>query len=299
MVWLWVLAGVVAVGLFAVWMGASSEKRRRRSGMQFARRNHALIDSEFVTAFDQANERSRRLGALLFFGVFSTLLVLGQLLPRSVPVMSLEGDLLGVAAAIWFAVRLYEAGREFPAPRGRPVIARPVRTVPSDYVAPQTRILTVLIAALVAVFGVVVARRWIDGDLRAVDAVVLLAGASMTVLIAVAVEAYARVMCERPQPAVDACHLYFQDAWRGEALNHAHLAVVICGFQLVMGAYGADLVLDWSKPYLILAVAVASLSLLSSGTTRRRFRQRLWPGLPPGEVLRPGDPAPPRVGATS
>jgi hypothetical protein len=271
-----------------------SKKRLRQRGEAFARRNRAFVDSEFVTAFDRVTRWFLRLLGLGVFayGLLSTVLHATRVDAGSFPVPYFA--VLGVFTTAWAVLRLRIAGREFPVPEGRAVVARPRRVTLSDYVSiwVQSMLWLDLILVVACVYGVLqVEPGGVDSMVvfLSLGGAVVLAGAASLLYVA------GRAMCERPQAAVDPCHLYFQDAWRGEFL--------LGGFAYLSSAalvFVGSVAIALDLPGWLDGVGFQSMVVLFGAElfaclgSQLQFRRRLWSTLTPGQILLPGQPVPPR-----
>jgi hypothetical protein len=289
-----ILYALTAVAL--CWIAFPSARRLRSQGESFAHRNQAYVDPEFVPVFNRAVTRADRFTAAL---ILVGLVALRIIDVRRVDTLPLElhlVPLLGVSLAVWAGFRLRTAGREFPVPGGRAAVARPRRVTVTDYVPRSAQILTGCAAGSSVALAVVTAVLWQRGELDPSPAALTAVGAAVVLGMAVLTQVFGWAMCDRPQAAVDACHLYFQDAWRAESLTWAHFAVCWSAFFLCGGlfasAVGPPLLSAFLEPlsWVLGAVGVCVLAL-----PRRRFRRSLWPTLLPGQVLLPGQPVPPRA----
>ena len=190
--------------------------------------------------------------------------------------------------------RLAVAGREFVVAGSSSAVARPRRVVLSDYVSLPAQLLTWISVSLAVLAAVAVLRR--HDDLGGTASVVVAGGATAILAEAVFVAWFGRVLCERPTPAVDASHLYLQDASRASALNGVQFQLRMSALLLTQGIamsssdIGSGLSAGLVVSSLVILVAAQALPAL-------HFRARLWPTLLPGQVLMPGQAVPARVGA--
>jgi hypothetical protein len=272
--------------------------RRRRQ--QFTQQTGAYLDPHFVDAFDRETRRSLRwlavLGVILGL-VLEVFLDLGAERRGGSP-LAYYSPLAAVWLTVLAATRLRTAGREFTVANQRSAVARARRVVVGDYVSWPLQLATWVLVAVDAVLGAVTALSWqrggADGDLVLIG----LGTLAITVGAAAGCQWFARALCERPTPAVDASHLYLQDAWRSRALSAAHLAVCISGLVAFLGlVYLPDV--RWMDA----AIGVAFYPLIGAivvvaSVQPKWFRRRLWRTLPPGVVLQPGQ-AIPSVGASA
>jgi hypothetical protein len=259
-----------------------SQVRRRQRGEKFAADNLAYIDSEFVEHFDRVGLLSTRVGVAVCGALVVPMLIYAG--ETAGPNVRLGNGITISACAAAFvvvaAVRLWLVGREFPVPVGRLVIARPRRVGVTDYVPPEALGLCAVCSALAVVGGYISLR---------VDAPVLAGGSFACAIVAAAAPLYLWLTCRRPESAVDAAHLYFQDAWRASLMQSVVRTVMIgTTFVFVWGpGFGSgDSRLENASTEVAFLVAGGILVLSLRG--RLWFRKRLWPQLAPGQVLLPG-----------
>ena len=290
------VAVIAGVGL-ATWFAFPSDTRQRRFGESFARRNQAYVAAEFVTDFNRAAVRVQRYIAAVFvfnlsgiwlLDVTADLRRLGNL--AYVPVLSLSFAVLAL-------LRLRVAGREFETPPGRRLVARARRVVPGDYIPISSRLLTAVSALWVGALGVVAFVLARSGQLPARVGAATALSAAVTVGLAVVVHVATRATCDRRQAAVDACHLYFQDAWRSESLAYAYWSVSWCAFLTTLGLFATADAPEWLESMLGPAAAALLVVTVCVIAPRKQFRKRLWPTLAPGQVLMPGEQVPAKVAA--
>ena len=291
-----VIVGVSA--LAAAWFGlrpSAALLRQRRA--EFTQRTGAYVDGHFVAAFDSESRRTQRWSVVVFLGMALDFEL--YLIPSNHTLW--EPVIYGVIAAGWLAAltvtRLRAAGREFTVAGWSTAVARPRRVVVADYVSwPLLGVVWVLVSVDLAL-GVTWFVEWRGGDVPTRDVVVGWAGLGMTVAMAVVTQLFAQALCNRPTPAVDPSHLYLQDAWRARALASAYILVAITAFlsfiplSLVGFTWVASAAMT-ATLYVTVPVVVAVWVVQP-----KWFRRRLWRGLAPDEVLLPGQPAPPRIGA--
>jgi hypothetical protein len=294
------LAILAVAAAFSLWIAFPSDGRLRRRGDTFARHHQAYVDSEFVPRFDRATISTLRFWAIFFMLLVSAMVLLGDLGGDRIPAELRFLPLLGVFLAVWAGLRLHGAGREFPVSPARPPIARLRRVTLRDYVPVRIQIgVWVAVSVCLGLAGATLAQA---GHEDVDPAFVTMSVISAAVLFGAClfVQLSGRAMCNRPQAAVDPCHLYFQDAWRAEFLVSAYAFVVYPTFLYVTGV---SVWLDLSPrldDHLFLAVALFYATLLATGVgSRLHFRRRLWPTLAQGQVLLPGEPVPPKVGASA
>jgi hypothetical protein len=278
---------------FGLWLWFPSERMLRARGERFARENLAFVDSEFVPAFNRAWTWTQRMMACAFVTLIVTMLVVDRFAGGYVSTQLEFMPLLGLFLVCVAGVRLRMAGREFPVPPRRSVIARPRRVELRDYVSVPARA-----AAWVSVLACLGLAIWAaihpqQSEFAPEPRLVPLAAAVALLGAVIFVEVVGRAMCGRSQSSVDPCHLYLQDAWRGGFLLGAYVYVCWGAYQYLLGApiYAFDSLPDAYFPVTGLTF-MALLGLFFQ--SRRRFRVRLWPTLLPGQVLLPGQPVPPR-----
>lgn len=264
-----VVAGLVA----AAWLALPTRRSLTRAGHRFAQDNDLWIAPELMAAVDRAHRRERWVLAVAALAVVAVL-VLGP-----------DG---GTSPLVLFAVvvpvaavgRLLLAGRDFPVRPGQVSVARPRAVRVGDYLpstAPAAFAVWALLGAGAAGLGV----RWGERGLAVAGAVMVL----VTLAVAGSVVAVSR----RPEPAVDAAHLYLQDAWRAARMRTTLHQLALAGYCLGLTVASADPALPpglWVVP---VAVAGVASGLALHG--RARFRDRLWPDVPAGQVLSVGGSA--------
>lgn len=292
MVFVLVVAAFVVA--FAFWIAFPTERRIRTKGEEFARHNLAFVDSEFVAAFNAAMVRVDRYWAGTLVVGFAVTVAVFNFGLNSLARLSLV-PVLCVAFVGWALLRLMMAGKEFPAPVGRRVTARVRRVSVLDYVSPWAwAAVTVSLVLEALLAGVVVYENHMG---RAGGGLAGLAVGTtvVTVALALVVVLVIRAICARRQSAVDACHLYVQDAWRSVMFAHALAAVCWATYETFFGVLvsQADFVFDGPFSPNLLWVFILPAMTVQVGRMRW-FRRRLWPGLAPHQVLLPGQALPPR-----
>jgi hypothetical protein len=292
--WSWVVGLVVFLAFLP---GAFVRKCRET----FARRTEAYIDPAFIVAFDRDTRRMARLGAVLVLVMVTAMQASFRLTETSRitfanPVL-LEIPLFGLALAVFAAVRLRAAGREFRVREAQRAVARARRVVLSDYVGRPRQALTWCAVVLCVGLAATVVVFWRLGEEDGALALVAVAGAGLTLAMAAFTLWFGRVLCQRPTPAVDASHLYLQDARRATALTWAHGTVCYTAYQLAFGLALSGAGPRWFGTELQLAMLLAlAIGIAFIATQRRQFRRRLWSTLLPGQVLLPGQQLPPPAG---
>ncbi|WP_418057718.1 hypothetical protein [Pimelobacter simplex] len=264
-----VVAGLVA----AAWLALPSRRSLTRAGHRFAQDNDLWIAPELMAAVDRAHRRERWVLAVAALAVVAVLLLGpdGATSPFA---------LFAVVVPIAAVGRLLLAGRDFPVRPGQVSVARPRAVRVGDYLpptAPAAFAVWALLGAGAAGLGV----RWGERGLAVAGAVMVL----VTLAVAGSVVAVSR----RPEPAVDAAHLYLQDAWRAARMRTTLQQLALAGFYLGLTPAFTDPALPpglWLVP---IAGAAAGSGLALHG--RARFRDRLWPDVPAGQVLSVGGSA--------
>ncbi|MFC5731678.1 MULTISPECIES: hypothetical protein [Nocardioides] len=256
-------------------------------GREFAIRNLAYVDVEFVAQYDRETTRQiRRTVALALPLLLAILLTIdGGTGPKM---------MVFAAVAVLFTIesglRLHRAGREFTPTPGRPVLARPRSVGITDYLS-RTALCCYVSQALTASLLLAAVLSSIDqgGTGALISALIL-------TLVAMLNPLQFHILVNRPQQAVDAAHLYFQDAWRADELRTMAMWLAIptwlCAEEYVSTTdlspvlAGALLV---SGVVTIFSFFWDALQVLAGHLW---FRKRLWPMLAPRQVLLPGDPIP-------
>lgn len=285
-----------ALGAFCIWVSLPSARRLRAVGERFARENRAFIAGEFVEAFDRESVRTflslAVAGATIMTGAWFVM----RAEPHGGGTELYLLPIVAVVLAAWGAWRLGHAGSEFPVPEGRPIAARARRVVPRDYLALPAQMTAWISAVVSCALAAVAVIQWRSGDVDGGLALMAAVSSAALLVALVAVQAYVRAICERPQAAVDACHLYFQDAWRGEFVRNAYIVLWWSQFQYVLGVTPwlsrPDFFENGALP-ILLAYVLAQGAVLQM-SSRLRFRKQLWPTLAKNQVLLPGEAPPPR-----
>lgn len=264
-----VVAGVIAAIVIALPTRAGLAK----AGHRFAREYDLWIAPELMIAVDRAHRRDR--------WVLATAVLAAVLLFVLLPPATFRPFIVVAAVLPVFAVgRLLLGGRDFPVRAGRATVARSRAVGVTDYLRPTVPL---AFALWVAVGGVAA----VLGALWSEPAV--LAGGVLLVVATLVVAAYVVALCRRPEPASGAEHLYLQDAWRVSrldlTLSQLGFAAVYLGL-VAAGDAPSGRVAVWVG---VAGVATAAYALGVGG--RGRFRERLWPELPPGRLLAVGGPA--------
>ena len=291
---------MVFVALFALWLCFPSERFLLARRENFSKRTMAFLDPTFAAAIDRDTRRLRRCAAALFVVMFPLASASDHYgLMLGAPVFSGLLPFIALALIVFAAVRLRAAGREFAVSGRHSAVARPRKVVLTDYVSKALQLATWAgvgaDVAVAAVLGVA----WARGHTGAKATAFGLGEVVVILGMAVCAAWFGRALCERPTPAVDASHLYLQDAWRASTLGLAFGLVAISAvfaFQSLVFAADVTWLDSAAQAPLLLSIAIA----LPVGPTQWRwFRRRLWPTLEPGQMLLPGQPVPPTVGASA
>lgn len=273
-----VLLFLIAAAI-AGWIAFPTQVRVKRAGMRFARDNFAYVDAQFVDAFNRAYVLERRVMAGLFLGT-----AVGALLWAADGYGPL---VISVAAALSSLFRLVRAGREFSPPSGRAAVARSRAVRVIDYLHPGLLWVGAVLALLAAGAGIATVLSAASGtsEISGYQASTIALVALMVAALAPLAYLYFRVLCRRPEPAVDAAHLYLQDAWRSEQMD----AVVTHG---MIATVLAVLPVWADSSYLLQLILLIPLAVLGFWIDRKnelRFRKQLWPMLGPGQIIMPGE----------
>jgi len=274
-----------------------SGRFRRWSGKSFAKRNLAWVDQPLAAELDEAlARRFRYLGwwivamAVVWFGLTTFGPGDSPWLMVWVGVVMLGVPLTAALACYWRPQRL--------GPDAPTAVRRDLEV--ADYVPRYERVLAwvmgigSLVAALVTVVIEIVnggPHAWLS----------ILPGLGLAAEVGV-VELVARRVVAVPQRAVDAAHLYWQDALRSESLRYAYTQLLVPAMLVWMFAApvlvgGLGRRPDVSVPFTVGAVGVAVVGLILAlanleGPGTRWFRRQLWATLGPWQVVRPGDVLP-------
>ncbi|UUW88233.1 hypothetical protein [Pimelobacter simplex] len=275
---------VVAVALFVC-----APRFAGYVGREFARTHQAHIDAEFVAAFDHETVRRTRVLIVVLYPAVAWFVLLPVDVDTTTLALTLSPGALALAASAEGLWRVTRAGREFPVAPGRPGVARGRQPEVRDYVGPAPLAMLTLQALLgVAIAGG--ALRWAADDGWSGAAAGLLVSGVVILGLSLAAPLAWRVVVRRPQRAVDAAHLYFQDAWRADALRNTGILTVLVPLS---AAYVWPESSDPARVALVvLALGIGALGLTDLAPPLR-FRARLWPTLGPRQVLLPGEPVPP------
>ncbi len=273
----------VALGL---WFLFRTRARRSREVEKWARSHRAFVAPGWLEAVDRRLE----VGRSIYIATLMVFVVAAQFIPRS-------GALWGLCIGVVPAMLVLSKGVGLvrgslpPGPR----VARLREVTLADYLPLRTRV--VMWVASVGSCGLTVSvavHR--SAPLLLVPAVVMLLGA-------VVVEVAGARLAHRPEPAVDAAHLYLQDCFRVDAVRMAATLMILALFYLlwvvpslldlhVAGVDNVDLGLG-----LGVAAALGLMLAADVGANQdpvRHLRARLWPSLGRDQVLQPGQPLPTR-----
>ncbi|WP_418058987.1 hypothetical protein [Pimelobacter simplex] len=283
-----VLITVVTVVVLVVFVRAPRDAPS--VGRRFARDHLAYVDSEFVAAFDRETVRRSRVSAAVLLPAMTWYVIALFGSETSTLAATLTPGVVALAASAEGWWRVVRAGREFPVAPGRPGFARGRRPVVRDYVGQVTVVRVVLQAGLGAtVAGGALAWAHVAGWTP--PAAGLLASGLVILALALATPLAWSVVVRRPQRAVDPAHLYFQDAWRADALRNTGPLPLVAAIATHSALPESSPIAPVGLPVALLAVAIIGTGLLDD-VPRLRFRTRLWPTLAPHQVLRPGEPVP-------
>lgn len=261
----------------------------KASGEEFARTHLAYVDSEFVDEFDRAELRDRRIAAAVLVGAIVPVWLISRFAPRADDVFP---GVFAVAIALIALLRLSHAGREFPPPPGRVAVARTRTVQVRDYVHPSLLWLCVVLELMVLAVGALATRAAATGstEMPGDEAIAIAFASGLVTVPALVGPLYLLALCRKPEPAVDAAHLYFQDAWRSVQMQAAVAAWLFAAALAVIPSL-------WFLPEWVLSSAVLPVAglgfflwaLWAGDRTKLRFREQLWPSLQPGQVLMPGE----------
>lgn len=273
-----------------LWLAFPRPGQLRRAGSRLAVANQAYVDSEFVAEFDRAEVLDRRLRAAVLVPMAVGVWVVYEL-------PGLSGLAVGIIGCGYVAIAilpLVRAGKEFTPRPGRPTLARLREVRFTDYVHPLALLTCVVtaIAGLAAAVGALQVGAFKDGSTHHEQVSLAVSGGIVGVL-ALVTPLYFMVLCRRPEPAVDAAHLYFQDAWRASHMREALALVAVAAILLTTRVAALDLS-GWLGGGLWMALMLVVLGCFAASDHwgRLRFRRRLWPTLAPDQVLLPGEPVP-------
>ncbi|MFT4009808.1 MAG: hypothetical protein QM655_07165 [Nocardioidaceae bacterium] len=198
--------------------------------------------------------------------------------------------LVGVAATLGIRTihALIRASHVLPPPDGRPLIARSRAVSPTDYLPRSRQIALWCLLVLPLGVGILVVHALQAGEIGSAGGIALLASEAAATLSVLLVALVPYALCRRPEAAVDACHLYAQDAWRSDALVECQEQAFFAVLQVALASQAlSDSLAVVSAPSLVL-FGIAVL-LGSRKRAKLWFRKRLWPMLPPDHVLMPGE----------
>lgn len=266
----------------ALWRSATSRTSFATKGSSFATRNKCIVEQRYVPVLDQ-RFREQEQAAALGVGVGAILylpLALvddGRSLLVSFPLIMATTSLVRSLHICWQSTRSAVAQIELSR------VARLRSVGAEDLVSPWLRVaawLTVLsaVGAVAVAASIGAPQRWVWG--------LSIAGV-LLVTCQLIVDGTARWVAAQPERAEDSAHLYWQDAFRAEALSEAYVASAMASGLVMVVLW--PLTFDW-PPWVgfpLLGMALA-LVLPASRNGRLRFRRRLWGWLGPGEVIPPG-----------
>jgi hypothetical protein len=297
-----VAMSVVTVIALAIAFPSRSRLERERRG--FLERTRAHMDPSFVEAFDRESRRMARLMGV-FLVVFTAVLLgvtdrfyaTGP--PPDVNLWLATAPVVAAALTLYPVAQLHSVDRLFRVPGRTSAVARPVRVTIADYVGPWTRALTWTIVVMAVGIAVLLAVLAGHGKVDTSTAAVSSVDAGLALGLMLLTEWFGRILAARPTPAVDASHLYLQDAWRASVLSRAHANVGYICHVLFYGLIFTFTLPDWfyNGPALGLVCLLSSAYPLLRFVQPRQFRQRLWRGLAPTQVLLPGQTVAPGTAA--
>jgi hypothetical protein len=297
--------GVANVGL------SFSRKWLASRGRAFAKRNLAWIGASLVHEFDALTRRRAR-----GIGVISLIVAAGV---ATIPLPAHDDDtelsflVASVAVAFFAMVALHLWLLVASAPAGEPRlrVARTRAVSLNDYVWPWSRasfLALSVVALAVALVGIAASRQ------PGVDAARSLMSAGLSLTFVVGVLVTDRVVAHIAgirEPAEDQAHLYWQDAYRAETIARLYglwvsgavgmVAQATTGISHALTeAHKSNPVSEmgaWMLPITAAVVLIpTALSAVHGRPGQQWFRKRLWPTLAPGQVLRPGETVPAKVG---
>lgn len=286
----WLAVGIIAplmVVLLVVFVRAP--RNAASAGRRFARQHLAYVDAEFVAAFDRETVRRQRIGIVVLLPtvVWYVLAMLDH--ETSTLAVTLVPGVLALAASTEGLWRVVRAGREFAVGPGRPGFARGRQPVVRDYVGNLT-VVRLVLQGLLGATQVGGAIAWAGADGWSPPAAGLLASGIVVLALSLAAPLAWAVVVRRPQRAVDPAHLYFQDAWRAEALRNTGPLPMVVPIA-AQAAWPQDSAAVGSLVVVLLLLAFATIGTgLVDELRRLHFRARLWPTLRPGQVLLSGEP---------
>lgn len=291
--------GLILLGLWA--RRPVSDQRRSKVGQKWAVQHLAFVTGPLTTTLDAHFAQRRRRVWILVIAMGAVCLWIGATgLSLSDGGFLLIWVCIIVIGSLTAAATAAAVARTSLGQRAR--LAAHVRAVEiSDYAPSVMRwncvVAGVFAGAAATVFvGLTVQGRvpLALGALAATSAILVVCGAAIA-------EWSVRQIAHTPEPAIDAAHLYWQDALRSESIKNAYIQVPLWAAQVAI--LGANFVRSsdpwlWTSVFWLSSFVMVVLALASaiSGIDPLSFRKRLWPTLAPGQVLMPGD-MPPRAGA--
>jgi hypothetical protein len=275
-------SGLVLAGLYYLHLGRRSPEKVREEGNKWAWERQAYVDGKWTEQLTKQLRAQRRNDLLGMFVLCSVVI--------QMPVtMRAYAACLALVPALLATLRGLTLLRRVTLPPGTRV-ARLRELSLADYLPSRLRLAMWLAAAIGAAATARVAvqhdQPWAIGS------------AAVLFLAPVAVEVAGARLARQPEPAVDAAHLYWQDALRSDLIRSTAGMATSAGLLLclltptIVGFYDVADAVVW---YGLGAVLLLFL-LLDEGRDQGRpaayMRSRLWPTLGPDQVLRPGDPLP-------
>ncbi|MGA8247287.1 MAG: hypothetical protein WB797_10310 [Nocardioides sp.] len=275
-------SGLVLALLYYLQFGRRAPDKVREAGNKWAWKRQAYVDGRWT---EQLNKqlRAQRLADLL--GMFALCIVVVQ-----VPVtMRAYAACLALVPALLATLRGLSLLRGVTLPPGTRV-ARLRELSLSDYLPSRLRLAMWGAAAIGAAATVRLAVQ--QGQPWAI------ASAALLLMGPAAVEVSGARLARQPEPAVDAAHLYWQDALRSDLLRSTAEMATAAGVFLSLltpAIIGFEHLADTVVWY-ALALGLGLFILIGDQESHERpanyMRSRLWPTLGPDHVLRSGDPLP-------
>jgi hypothetical protein len=280
--------GLVLALLYYLQFGRQSPEKARKAGNRWAWKRQAYVDGRWT---EQLNRQLRAQRLVDMLGMFALCVVLVQ-----VPVtVRAYAACLALMPALLATMRGFTLLRGVTLPPGTRV-ARVRELSLADYLPGRLRLAMWVAAAIGAAATIRVAVRH--------DQPWAIASAALLLLGPVAVEVAGARLARHPEPAVDAAHLYWQDALRSDLVRSTAGMATAAGMFLCLltpTILGFEHVAD-AVVWYGLALGLGLLTLMDDLRSHDRpaayMRSRLWPTLAPHQVLRSGDPLPmPRAAA--
>jgi len=277
------LAGGLVLALFYyLQFDRRPPEKVREAGSKWAWKRQAYVDGRWTEQLSKQLRAQRRVDLL---GMILLCVVMFQ-----VPVtMRAYAACLGLVPALLATLRGFSLLRGVPLPSGTRV-ARLRELSLSDYLPPRLR-LGMWVAAVVGAAATVRVALQHEQPWAIASAALLLMGPA-------AVEVAGARLARQPEPAIDAAHLYWQDALRSDLVRSTSGMATTAGMILCLltpTIVGFDHMGDFVVWY-GLGLAIGLITLKDNVESHERpaayMRSRLWPTLGPDQVLRSGDPLP-------